>query len=96
MFYFDLFATACMLVSCGPHIINTAYVYVLRIITLIQYYIGFHVGSVLVKHRLLITFTPLTRYCAKMLTGTAFKGVARKKLRGGPNLVTFKSDVIYL
>ena len=69
MFNFVLFATACMLVSCGPHIINTALsVYVLRIITLIEYYMAFHVGSVLAKHRLLITFKLLTLYCVKMLT----------------------------
>ena len=36
-------------------------------ITLIEYYMAFHVGSVLVKHRLLITFIPLTLYCVKML-----------------------------
>ena len=64
MLYFVLFATVCMLVSCGPHVINTALnVHVLRITTLIEYCMAFHVGSVLAKHRLLITFILLTLYC---------------------------------
>ena len=86
-----------MLVSCGP----SYYQYSLRVrpLRIINAYTILHwiptLGSVLVKHRFvnhIYTFDAILRQ--KMLTGTVFQGRSqKKKLRGGPNLVTFKSDV---